>query len=1247
MKRSTHCLASILTALLISPIASAFPYDSSLPDVPNNVTSTGGAGRLSTTDIIYNIPISAWPGSLYFDIKGGDGGFAKALASVGSDQTAFGGGGARLTASFTVDPTAANALRPGGELRVIAGNTGGSSTANPKAGGGGGGATGILYRPPVEGAEWEILMIAGGGGGGAASTLVVNTFANAGGSGKTTRDGERLSHSTGSTDGEAGGSWVNEAGGGAGIYSGAAEQQGGNRWSAGGTGGEPHDSGPAGGFGLSGGGAGHTASDDCGGGGGGGFSGGGAGNDDDSGNKRWGGGGGSYIDSRAVSPGLFQSPGTTSPGSIRTIHQNPTSGSLSAPTISLSGNNPMTVYDVFLYQEPGASATDCYGNPLTFSTVTPPELAERTHGTYQVSYSATDQFGRTNTVYRTVTVADTPEISISNQDVLENNRSVGVLSADGADEASVSFSLTTLFDSHWFEIDPETHTLKLVDFPDYESPWDSDRNNRYRCQVLVTDAHGLGRSAILDIDVINDNDNRPTAPTLSNDSVSENSTSVGTLSSTDADGDSVSYVIADGYDGAHFQISNRTLSFITAPDFEAPTDDDSDNVYSVRVLATDGLYSRDTVFSITVQALNDNTPSQPVLSSDEVLENTTAVGSITSTDGDGDSVTLTIDGGADASLFTLSGNALSFASAPDHENPADSGADNSYHIEIRASDGTNSSVSAFVIQVLDENDNTPTVPVLSSTSLPENTTTVGILSATDGDGATVGFEIVGGNDAAVFEINGNQLQFKIAPDHESPGDAGADNVYDVQVRSSDSEYTSSPAAFSIHVLDENEFAPTAPALSATGVDEGATTVGALSATDGDGTTPEFRIIGGADSSQFGLEPDGVTLFFVAAPDAESPADANGDNVYEVQVDAWDGVHSTIAAYAITVGNLNDSDPSVPTLSNTIIQENNRTVGNLAATDPDGDSVTYEITGGVDAALFTIQSNVLSFIADPDFESPQDADADNFHTVQIRATDGVRNSASVTFEIEVRNQNDNAPTQPTLSNTSVDENTTTVGTLLSTDAEGNNITFTITGGDDSHLFTIHADGETLEFLSAPDFENPGDADGDNVYELRMVASDRRFSSPLATLEVTVLDIGESTLVAFRSQYGLAADGSGDDEDWSGNGIANLLYHAYGLGDPRDAIVDRSRLPGFEVGAGTHSLRYVRPVQGVGSGLDYVIRVSDDLDGWEDLEDLDSADQPVSETSDDLGDGYERVTLLFNTQTGMPRRFYTIWIEESVE
>ena len=49
--------------------------------------------------------------------------------------------------------------------------------------------------------------------------------------------------------------------------------------------------------------------------------------------------------------------------------------------------------------------------------------------------------------------------------------------------------------------------------------------------------------------------------------------------------------------------------------------------------------------------------------------------------------------------------------------------------------------------------------------------------------------------------------------------------------------------------------------------------------------------------------------------------------------------------------------------------------------------TYSITGGDDAALFSVDSDAgqLTFDSPPDFDDPQDLDTDNIYEVQVTAT----------------------------------------------------------------------------------------------------------------------------------------------------------------------------------------------------------------------------------------------------------------------
>jgi len=61
----------------------------------------------------------------------------------------------------------------------------------------------------------------------------------------------------------------------------------------------------------------------------------------------------------------------------------------------------------------------------------------------------------------------------------------------------------------------------------------------------------------------------------------------------------------------------------------------------------------------------------------------------------------------------------------------------------------------------------------------------------------------------------------------------------------------------------------------------------------------FVISGGDDSQHFQLTPSGI-LSFITPPDFESPADADADNQYEIDVVVTDGINETARSFSITV-----------------------------------------------------------------------------------------------------------------------------------------------------------------------------------------------------------------------------------------------------------------------------------------------------------------------------------------------------------
>ncbi|HMS83318.1 MAG TPA: DUF4347 domain-containing protein, partial [Nitrospira sp.] len=111
-------------------------------------------------------------------------------------------------------------------------------------------------------------------------------------------------------------------------------------------------------------------------------------------------------------------------------------------------------------------------------------------------------------------------------------------------------------------------------------------------------------------------------------SVAENSTAVTTVTATDADaGATLTYSISGGADASKFTINSSTgaLSFITAPNYESPTDSGGNNVYDVMVTVTDGVSGADSQsIAVTVTNTND-APVNSVPSAQSTNEDTSKV----------------------------------------------------------------------------------------------------------------------------------------------------------------------------------------------------------------------------------------------------------------------------------------------------------------------------------------------------------------------------------------------------------------------------------------------------------------------------------------------------------------------------------------------------------------------------------------------------------------------------------------------
>ncbi len=804
------------------------------------------------------------------------------------------------------------------------------------------------------------------------------------------------------------------------------------------------------------------------------------------------------------------------------------------------GSSPSVQYSIAGGADAALFTIDASSGLLRF--VSPPNFEApgdaNADNSYEVVVAAGDgtQSDTQAITVQVVNMNDAPSVTVSSAfTVNENTTAVGTVSGSDPNGDTIYYSVGGA-DSSRFTINSSTGALSFVSAPNFEAPTDAGGDNVYNITITALDANYMPSTAqavtitvanVAEGTTISSNGGGATAAF----SLPENQTYATTVSARDNAGPGITYSIVGGYDAAKFTIDPQTgvLSFVTAPNYESPNDFGGNRVYDVTVAASDGLVTDTQALAITVSNVNE----APVINSNgggnsavvAVNEGSTSVTYVMATDPENSPRTYSIAGGADAARFAINAQSgqLTFVSAPNFEAPADADANNAYDVIVQASDGSLVDTQSLTVMVANVNEG----PVFSSTasfSVQENMTAVGNVAATDPEGLAVTYSITGGVDAARFAINASTgaLSFIAAPNYEAPVDSGANNVYNITVGARDGAITTSQS-LAITVTNVNE----APIITSNGggstaaisLAENGTTVTTVTSTDPESTTRTYAIDGGADAARFTINATTGALSFVSAPDFDAPGDANGDNVYEVIVRASDGTLVDTQALSVTVTNVNEA----PVITSNgggataaiSVAENGTAVSSVTASDPDQTAPTYAISGGADAALFAIDAatGALSFVAAPNFEAPADTNGDNVYEVVVAATDGSF-TGTQTLSVMVSNVNEGVMI------TSADgadavaiaiaENGTAATTVTAVDADGTSPAYAIAGGADAALFAIDAATGALSFVAAPNFEAPADANGDNVYEVVVAATDGSFTDT-QTLSVTVTNANEGVTI----------------------------------------------------------------------------------------------------------------------------------------
>ena len=759
--------------------------------------------------------------------------------------------------------------------------------------------------------------------------------------------------------------------------------------------------------------------------------------------------------------------------------------------------------------------------------------------------------------------------------VAENTATSVVLKTYMADDPDAGDSLTwtkTGDDAGDFTL--ADGVLKFRNVPNFESPTDNNMDNEYAVAVNVRDTIGGNIDASLVVAVtVTNADEAGTASftgTLSGGSTQ-------TASVTDPDGSIVSKMYqwqrGDTAGGTFNGINTNGTS-----ETYVPVAADVGKWLKVKVSYADAEGSGKSATSVSrgpIGASNSAPTFDDGLTAMRTLPENSDVGTnagnaveASDTDG-GDTLTYAIKSGNDGASFdidTTDGQLKSKTGVTYNFE----GSKNSYTVIMTVHDGKdaaggNSNAVDDEITVTINLTNVNEKPALTSPpttkSVPENTTAVHEYAATDVDAGTVFSWSLSGADAGDFSIStSGVLTFSSAPDFENPTDSingGGVNAYIVTVRVHDEGDLRDQHTLTVTVTDVNETPEITSGPATISKDENTPTTEIIAtyvATDQDATTGTMTWdLQGNDAGEFTIMSTingTATLHFSNVPNYEAPADNGTNNVYDVTVRVRDNGSTRLQdtqVLAVTVNDVNEtpviSGGATPSFAEIEFDATTAdlAIGTYTYTDEDrnpADTITWDLSG-TDETHFSINSSsgVLSFSIEPNFEVPVDMGSGNDYVIVVEAMDNNSLGALTgTFAVTVTvTQVDETPVvtsaNPTHNFAEIEYDDEYADVDLRVDIftardeeDGTGgITWAVSGTDGAD-FTISSGvttGEGVLFFrpdtnrNIPDFERPGDDDGDNVYNIILKATDTTL--PYKTRDypvtVTVTDVDETP--EFRS------------------------------------------------------------------------------------------------------------------------------------
>ena len=883
-----------------------------------------------------------------------------------------------------------------------------------------------------------------------------------------------------------------------------------------------------------------------------------------------------------------------------------------------------------------------------------------------------DGQNQVTTLSATITIKDsppTPEVTISGgSGITEGGTATFTISASPAPASPITVNIGVSQTGSWGATGPATVSVSAATTT-YTITTSDDNVDEANGSVTATVQSGSGYTvgspssgtvAVSDDDV-------PEVTITAGSGITEGGTATFTISASPAPASPITVNIGMSQTGSWGATSAPTVSVSgSTATYTITTSNDNVDEANGAVTATvkEGSgYTVGSPSSGTVAVSDDDVPEVTITAGSGITEGGTATFTISANPAPASPITVNIGmsqtgswGATSAPTVSVSGSTATYTITTSNDNVDE--ANGAVTATVKEGSGyTVGSPSSGTVAVSD--DDVPEVTITAGSGITEGGTATFTISANPAPASPITVNIGmsqtgswGATSAPTVSVSGSTATYTITTSNDNVDEANG--AVTATVKEGSGYTVGSPSSGTVAVSDDD--VPEVTITAGSGITEGGTATFTISANPAP-ASPITVNIGMSQTGSWGatsaptVSVSGSTATYTITTSNDNVDEANGAVTATVKEGSGYTVGSPSSG---TVAVSDDDVPEVTITAGSGITEGGTATFTISANPAPASPITVNIGmsqtgswGATSAPTVSVSGSTATYTITTSNDNVDEANGAVTATVKEGSGYTVGSPASATVNVadDDASTSQQPPQQPPQNNPPSNQPPTLTGdttlayaenatgpvaTYTTTDPENGQIVWSLSGTDGADFSIIRGD---LSFNAGPDFEDPADADKDNVYHVTVEASDGTNTVTLV-VTVTVTNVNERPQFAGSSTARSAADGTG-----TGENIGAPVQATDPEGDALAYSLSGSDASSFIIATSTGQLTTKSALDRASkSSYSVTVSASDgkDADGNADAATDDAIDVTITVTSDGSRATSSRTTLL----QSIPRQFVPI-------